>query len=64
MIPVRRPAAPQSISHSAAGLHLAFIAMPQIYDELPFEIDHVIAEQHGGKTVASNLTLACFADVS
>ncbi len=32
--------------------------MPQIYDELPFEIDHVIAEQHGGKTVASNLALS------
>ena len=36
--------------------------MPQVYDELPFEIDHVVAEQHGGKTVASNLALACFAD--
>jgi hypothetical protein len=29
--------------------------MPQIHDELPFEIDHVVAEQHGGRTVASNL---------
>jgi hypothetical protein len=36
--------------------------MPQAYDEIPFEIDHVIAEQHGGKTIASNLALACFAD--
>jgi hypothetical protein len=36
--------------------------MPQIYDELPFEIDHVIAVQHGGKTDSSNLALACFAD--
>src|SRR5437762_797717 len=36
--------------------------MPQNYDELPFEIDHVVAKQHGGKTVASNLALACFAD--
>jgi HNH endonuclease len=39
-----------------------YCRMPQTYDELPFEIDHVIAEQHGGKTVASNLALACFAD--
>lgn len=39
-----------------------YCQMPQHYDELPFEIDHVIAEQHGGKTVASNLALACFAD--
>jgi len=36
--------------------------MPQIDDELPFEIDHVVPEQHGGKTVASNLALACFAE--
>jgi hypothetical protein len=39
-----------------------YCRMPQIYDELPFEIDHVVSEQHGGKTVASNLALACFAD--
>jgi hypothetical protein len=39
-----------------------YCRMPQIYDELPFEIDHIVAEQHGGKTVASNLALACFAD--
>jgi hypothetical protein len=36
--------------------------MPQRYDELAFEIDHIVAEQHGGKTVANNLALACFAD--
>jgi len=39
-----------------------YCRMPQIYDELPFEIDHIIAEQHEGKTVASNLALACFDD--
>jgi hypothetical protein len=38
-----------------------YCRMPQVYDELPFEIDHVIAEQHGGKTVLGNLALACFA---
>jgi hypothetical protein len=27
--------------------------------ELPFEIDHIIAEQHGGKSVAENLALCC-----
>lgn len=37
-----------------------YCRMPQIYDEIPFEIDHIIAEQHEGKTVASNLALACF----
>jgi hypothetical protein len=28
----------------------------------PFEIDHIVAEQHGGKAVLANLALACFAD--
>ena len=27
---------------------------------LPFEIDHVIAEKHGGETDADNLCLACY----
>jgi hypothetical protein len=27
---------------------------------LPFEIDHVIAEKHGGATSADNLCLACY----
>lgn len=27
---------------------------------LPFEIDHIIAEKHGGSTEADNLCLACF----
>jgi hypothetical protein len=39
-----------------------YCRLPQSHDELPFEIDHIVAEQHGGKTVASNLALACFAD--
>lgn len=30
-------------------------------DRLPFEIDHVIAESHGGATTADNLCLCCFA---
>jgi hypothetical protein len=28
---------------------------------MPFEIDHIIAEQHGGPTLSRNLALACFA---
>lgn len=39
-----------------------YCRMPQRYDDLPFEIDHIVAEQHERKTVASNLALACFAD--
>ena len=29
-------------------------------DETPFQIDHVIAKKHGGKTVPSNLAYACY----
>jgi hypothetical protein len=36
--------------------------MPQEYDEPDFEIEHIIAKQHGGKSVGGNLALACFAD--
>ena len=39
-----------------------YCGMPQLYDELRFEIDHIIAIQHGGKTTLGNLALACFAD--
>ena len=37
-----------------------YCQMPQRFDDLPFEIDHVLATSHGGKTVAGNLALACF----
>jgi hypothetical protein len=29
--------------------------------DLPFEVDHIVAEHHHGQTRASNLCLACFA---
>jgi 5-methylcytosine-specific restriction endonuclease McrA len=32
---------------------------PFRYDVIPAEIDHVIAEQHGGRTVLDNLAAAC-----
>jgi hypothetical protein len=31
------------------------------HDEATFEIDHIIAEKHRGRTEADNLALACFA---
>ena len=37
-----------------------YCGMPQQFDDLTFEIDHVVAEQHGGKTSPANLALACF----
>jgi hypothetical protein len=37
-----------------------YCQMPQLFDELPFEIDHVLARKHGGKTTLKNLCLACY----
>ncbi len=34
--------------------------MPHPHYRLPFQVDHIIARQHGGATVSDNLALACF----
>jgi hypothetical protein len=42
-------------NHSCEYCH-----MPKaLYPTIPFPIDHVIARQHGGSTVLSNLALSC-----
>ncbi len=38
-----------------------YCQMPQRFDPLPFQLDHIIAIQHLGPTSAENLALACFA---
>jgi hypothetical protein len=37
-----------------------YCRMPQAFDEITFEIDHVIPRKHGGPTTPDNLALACF----
>lgn len=37
-----------------------YCQIPHEYDELPFQIDHILARKHGGPTTARNLALACF----
>jgi len=44
-----------------AGHRCEYCQVAQEFDRLPFEIDHIIAEKHGGPTRASNLCLASFA---
>jgi hypothetical protein len=37
-----------------------YCRMPQLfYPTLPFQVDHVVARQHGGETHRANLALAC-----
>jgi hypothetical protein len=45
-----------------AGDRCEYCRLPQTLSSTRFQIDHIIAEQHGGRMVASNLALACLAD--
>lgn len=45
---------------SRAGTICEYCRMPQRFDDLTFEIDHVVATTHGGKTTPGNLALSCF----
>lgn len=42
-----------------AGRCCEYCHIPEFALPLPFQVDHIIAEQHGGTTVAENLALAC-----
>jgi len=37
-----------------------YCCMPSRFYRAPFQIDHIIARQHGGKTETKNLCLACY----
>jgi len=37
-----------------------YCQIPQALYKLPFQIDHIIAKQHGGSSAPENLALACF----
>jgi hypothetical protein len=51
----------EQLVRKRAGYACEYCRVPERFDDLPFEIDHVIARQHGGPTSANNLALACFA---
>lgn len=42
-----------------AASRCEYCHVPAEVSLLPFQIDHVIAEKHGGPTVADNLALSC-----
>jgi hypothetical protein len=37
-----------------------YCLVPASADNLPFQIDHIIAKKHAGETVLDNLALSCF----
>lgn len=47
------------VRHRAAG-RCEYCRLPQAETQVPFEIDHIIARKHRGRTVAGNLALSCY----
>lgn len=47
------------VRRRAAG-RCEYCLFPESASELPFHIDHIIAEKHGGQSESENLALACF----
>jgi hypothetical protein len=45
-----------------AGDTCKYCRLPQRFDILPFQIDHIIAVKHHGQTAADNLALCCYND--
>ena len=37
-----------------------YCQMPEEYDPLSFEIEHIVPQKHGGLSVDANLAVACF----
>lgn len=42
-----------------AGERCDYCRIPGRFDPLPFQLDHIIAEQHGGLTILENLAWSC-----
>jgi hypothetical protein len=47
------------VRQRAAG-RCEYCHLPQNATNAPFEVDHIIARKHGGRSVASNLAIACW----
>ena len=52
------PAALRAVVVARAGERWEYCRLPQIASFAPLEIEHIIAEKHGGMTEAHNLALA------
>ena len=45
-----------------AGHRCDYCRIPAAFDPLPFQVDHIIARQHGGQSVLQNLAWSCLHD--
>ncbi len=49
-----------SLVRKRARERCEYCELPQSFSSIPFEIDHIIAQKHGGLTEEDNLALSCF----
>lgn len=54
----------QELVWERAQSRCEYCQMSQAFSQLTFEIDHIIASKHGGRTLSSNLALSCYYDNS
>ncbi|HRI72114.1 MAG TPA: HNH endonuclease signature motif containing protein [Polyangium sp.] len=53
-------AALTALVRNRAQLTCEYCRLPQAFSAIPFEIDHIVAQKHGGPTQEENLALSCF----
>jgi len=49
----------ESLRQRAGGV-CEYCRVPEAYDRLPFQPDHIIAEKHGGRSQPDNLAWSCY----
>ena len=54
------PAALRRLVEERAGGHCEYCLLPGAVAFFPHEVDHVVAEKHGGATVEGNLAITCW----
>lgn len=50
----------RELTRSRSGGYCEYCRVPEKYDGLPFQPDHIIAEKHEGPTLESNLAWSCY----
>jgi hypothetical protein len=50
----------QRLVRQRAQNRCEYCQLPQAYSTVTFEIDHILARKHGGRTTPANLALSCF----
>lgn len=54
------PAALRRLVEERAGGRCECRLLPELVTFFPHEVDHMVAEKHGGATIAENLALTCW----